>query len=209
MEQYAEDAVREHLEPYHGRLWSVINRAHEEQVALKRARAELGFAPVLYARTNANSMFDAVARYATAEFAGDADVRVLHETQTVKFAFGDVVLLRFKKGDQDHLGQNLPTQRVLDFVSMQNSFAGFPPSATKIEILYATKEVEERLDSVIVAARDGDNLLWYYSIDSVQADREAVVPFPQPMVPRGEEDDSRPLIVPIRRSGDKPSTDGN
>ena len=87
MNQYDEDRVREALEPYHSRIRAVIVRAHGECWSVKRHMAEKGFGPVLYPRTDANDMFDAVARNALREFSDNPDVRVIKEAQTVKICF--------------------------------------------------------------------------------------------------------------------------
>jgi hypothetical protein len=162
--QYGEDEVREHLNPYHDRILRVIEQGYGEWASIKRSMASSGTGPVLYPPTTANYVFDAIARHAITEFSADPEVRVYPNAQTVKFCFKDVVLARFKKGDEDNLGRNHPTQAVLDFVSIQSELPGMPPSATKVEVLYTANEIEDRIERVVVAARDGDELLWHYEI---------------------------------------------
>jgi len=210
--QYGEDEVRDFLNPYHDRILRVIEQGYGEWVVVKRSMASVGAGPVLYPRTIANHVFDAIARSAMAEFGADSEVRVSQNAQTVKFCFGDVVLARFKKGDEDNLGRNHPTQAVLDFVNAQSQLPGMPPSAAKVELLYTANEVEDRIERVVVAARDGDDLLWHYEIVPGAAADAGVTRFPMPIMPLdGATDASEDLVVPRKRQrGDGTSdSDGN
>lgn len=199
--QFSEEEVREALQPYHDRICEVIERAYSEWVKTKRARTNMGFDAVLYSRTAANFIFDAVARNALREFGSDERVRVLNDPQTIKICFEDVVVARFKKGDEDHLGQNHPTQAVMDFLSPQAELPGLPPSAAKVEILYAADEVVDQISSVVVAARDGDELLWHYRIETRASDSRIVhLPHPSDLGPQHDHDTDG-LISP-RRIGD-------
>jgi hypothetical protein len=164
----------------------------------------MGYDPVLYSRTVSNYVFDAVVRRALVEFADDPDIRVIPNTQTVKFCFGQVVLARFKKGDEDNLGRNQPTQAVIDFIYAQGTLPGIPPEAAKVEILYSATEIEDAIESVIVAARDGDKLVWHYDVDGGIAP-EGVIPFPQPSSPEDPDGDDDQLIKP--RIADDEETD--
>jgi hypothetical protein len=72
-------------------------------------------------------VFDAIARNAIAEFGSDDSVHVKIEAQTVKFVFKGAVLARFKKGDENKLGQNVPTQAAMDFIDAQGISRVCPP----------------------------------------------------------------------------------
>ena len=164
--------------------------------------AKNGFGSVLYPRTVANHVFDAVVRQALAEFGDDPEVRIVDEGQTVKLCFRGIVLARFKKGDEENLGRNHPTQAVLDFVSAQSALPGLPPSAAKVEILYEINTIEDEVGQVVVAARDGADLLWYYELGEVDTE-SGVVSFPQP--DSSEDGDSEDAIVVPRKRGDSTS----
>lgn len=207
MTHFSEDDVRQHLAPYHGRIMDVVRQGHEEWVAVKRFMAASGFGSVLYPRTVANHVFDAVVRRALDEFGEDPDIRIVDETQTVKFCFGDIVLARFKKGDEDNLGRNHPTQAVLDFVSAQGVFPGIPPSAARVEILYAVSAVADEVEQVVIAARDGANLLWHYELDDGDA-AGAVVPFPLPAQSSDDDTDDEPIVVPRKREDEASGNEG-
>lgn len=206
MTHYSEDDVRQHLAPYHARIMEVVRQGHDEWVAVKRFMAASGFGSVLYPRTVANHVFDAVVRRALNEFGDDPNIRIVDETQTVKFCFGDIVLARFKKGDEDNLGRNHPTQAVLDFVSAQGVFPGIPPSAARVEILYAVSAVADEVEQVVIAARDGADLLWHYELDEGGA-VGAVVPFPQP-IHSGDDSDDDPIVIPRKRQDDASGNEG-
>lgn len=198
MDQYSEDDVKAALAPYHARIRKVICLGLSEWIAVSECRTKKGFQPVLYRRTITNYVFDAIARNARTEFGTDPTVRVIDEAQTVKFCFADVVVGRFKKGDDDHLGQNIATQAALDFIDPQQSLPGFPPEAAKVEFVWEPNEIGTEVAVVLVVARDGDSVLWSYEIDDV-ADSGVVVEFPTPAV---EPDDEAPLVTPKTKPQD-------
>ena len=226
--QFSEDDVRRHLNPYHDRIIRTIHQGYSQWLSVKRFMAINGHGTVLYPRTVQNFVFDAVVREAIAEFDGDPDIRILQESQTVKFCFGDVVLARFKKGDEDNLGQNQPTNSVLNFVYAENTLPGLPAAAAKVEFLYSANDVEDGIENVIVAARDGENLLWHYQIDESN-DQGGVVPLPTPVLPQfggaggesivvpfpspesmsGDGLDDEPIVVLRKREDDDTDTEGN
>jgi len=198
MNQYSEDEVKQQLTPYHDRIRDVVERGYADWVQIKKFMAKNSIGPVLYPRTVANFVFDAVVQHALIEFAEDEGVRVKKEAQTVKFCFDDVVLARFKKGDEDNLGQNQPTQAVINFVEAQNIFPGLPPSAAKVKFLFSADAIEGGIDRVVVAARDGDTLLWHYDLDDI-AESNGTVPFPTPIAPI---EDIEKIVSLRNRKGD-------
>ena len=163
------------LAPYHERIASVIARAWSEWRVISAFRAEHSYDPVIYSRTVANHVFDAIARIAIREFAEDFSVNVKVEAQTVKFFFNGSVLARFKKGDGNKLGQNNPTQAVLDFVTQDCILPGMPPETAKVEFVWIPNSILTAIDRILVVARDGNRLLWDYEITQSTG---AVLPFP-------------------------------
>lgn len=203
MTTYARAEAEEALSPFHGRIRGVINNAFNDLQELRSCLSAKGIAPFIYERTTANVLFDFVIRHAHAEFGTDESVRVIDQAQTVKFCFGDKVLLRFKKGDKDHLGRNLPTQAVLNFVNVETFLPGMPPAAAKLEILYSMDDLETEIESVIVAARDGQELLWHYEIDGAADDNVVGLPLATP--PIGDDDEDEDLVRPRVRKLDSES----
>ncbi len=194
--------------PFHGRIRNVIDRAFKDLLELRSCLKEKGVAPFIYERTTANVLFDFVIQHAHAEFDTDQNVRVIDQSQTVKFCFGDKVLLRFKKGDKDHLGRNLLTQAVIDFVNAGAFLPGMPPAAAKVEILYSLNDLETEIESIIVAARDGDQMLWHYEIGKPDAENVIGLPLTTPPADDGEDDDEllvRPRVRPADSESDSES----
>lgn len=120
------DDVREILGPYHQRIRSIVEKAWEERRAEAEWRVKTGMSPLLYPRTVANYVFDAIARFAMNDFAADTSVHIKIEPQTVKLLFKGGVCARFKKGDDNNLGQNHPTQASLAFELADVPLPGMP-----------------------------------------------------------------------------------
>ena len=156
--------------------------------------------------STARTIIDAIARTAIAEFVGDTSVHLEIETQTIKLFFKASVLARFKKGDDNKLGQNIPTQAALAFEYVDAEFPGLPPETAKVEFIWLANEINTRLEHVLVVARDGDQLLWDYEIGAAAAGAGIVIPFPQPPVPLpapGGDDLITPKTPPeIKKPGD-------
>lgn len=174
--------VQKILGPYHARIRGVVERAWAEWRKIAAYRTKQEMAPIMYSRTVANYVFDAIARIAIAEFAGDASVHIKPESQTVKFFFKDGVLGRFKKGEDEKLGQCIPTQAALAFESADATLPGLPPETAKVEFIWLANDIHTRLEHVLVVARDQDSLLWEYEIDSAVpgAGAGTVILFSQP-----------------------------
>lgn len=183
------------LEPYHRRIRRIVEEAWAEWRAVDGFRKRQKFGPVLYPRTVANYIFDAIARLAIKEFADDSSVHVEIEAQTIKIVFKSVVLARFKKGDDDKLGQNIPTQSVLAFIDADGIFPGMPPETSKVEFIWLANEIHTRLEHVLVVARDGDELLWDYEIGPADEAGATIIEFPAPPLAPTPSDDDK-LVTP-------------
>jgi hypothetical protein len=157
-------------------------RAWEEWKAVSTFRAKRGFHRVLYPRTIANYVFDAIARYAIAEFDLDPKVRVIIEAQTIKLCFDEKVIGRFKKGDGDNLGQNHPTVAVLEFIDPQLTIPGLPAAADKVEFIWIGGDLGTTISKVLVVARDVNRRIWEYEIEDA-GEGGGVVPLPPPSAP--------------------------
>jgi len=195
--------VQDVLEPYHHRIRGVVERAWAEWRAIEAFRAEQKFGPLMYSRTVANYVFDAIARIAVIEFAADASVHLEIEAQTIKFFFKGAVFARFKKGDDSKLGQNIPTQAALAFAAADAIFPGLPPETAKVEFIWLANDIHTRLEHVLVVARDGDRLLWDYEIEPGEAGVGTVIPFPQlptPPAPPNNEGLVKPKTPDIKKS---------
>lgn len=192
MTKRTKDEVVAVLKPFHPRIRRVVERAWDEWRTLERMRIKKSMKPVLYSRTIANYVFDAMARYALEEFDSAPGVNVKPEAQTIKLFFKGVVCGRFKKGDENGLGQNIPTLAALAYEEAEGVLPGFPPETMKVEFIWIANDLGTALDSVTVVARDGDTELWHYEIE--KAEPTTVVPFRQPSTAP----DGTPLVTPKR-----------
>lgn len=185
--------VKSALSPYHDSIKQVISSGYDEWQRVSAFRAMSGYSPVLYPRTMANYVFDAIARNAQATFGRDKTVRIRQEAQTIKFIFAGKVVVRFKKGDDDQLGKNILTQAVLDYLDPQQTLPGFPPEAAKVEIVWSANDIGTEVEEIAVVARDGNTLKWSYRINDASGENGDfnVLPFPDGPAP----DDFSPLVV--------------
>ena len=194
--------VQASLTDYHRRIREVVSCAWAEWRAMAAYRADNGFRPFLYSRTVANLVFDAIARNAITEFASDPTVHVEIEPQTIKLFFKGSVFARFKKGDDNKLGQNIPTQAALAFEFVDGMLPGLPAETAKVEFIWLANDINTRLEHVLVVARDGDRLLWDYEIDDPVAGAGTVIPFPEPSTPptpTGDDDLVKPKVPEVKR----------
>lgn len=187
--------VQETLDEFHSRIRRIVERAWAEWRAVAEFRTKSGYGPMMYSRTVANYMFDAIARNAVTEFISDPAVHISIEPQTIKLFFRSGVCARFKKGDDSKLGQNNPTQASLAFEEVDGMLPGFPPETAKVEFIWLANDINTRLEHVLVVARDGDQLLWDYEIEEGAAGAGAVTAFPEPPVPPTPPEDDN-LVTP-------------
>jgi hypothetical protein len=199
------DEIRDILRPYHGRIRRVFERAWAEWRLVDGLRTENRLGPLLYSRTIANYVFDAIARIGITEFAEDPTVQIKVETQSVKFVFKGKVLARFKKGDESKLGQNNPTQASIAFTEADGMLPGLPPETAKVEFIWRANSIQTQLESVLVISRDGDKIVWGYRIPAVLG-KGAIIQFPTPEqqqdTPAGD-DDGDELVKPKARDTKK------
>lgn len=194
------------LEPYHSKIRSVVVNAWEEWRTVSALRAQNGLAPVLYSRTVSNDVFDAIARGGISTFAIEPGVNLKIETQTFKLFFKGKVCARFKRGNENKLGQNIPTQAAIAFEEADGELAGFPAHTAKVEIIWLANDLNTRLESVLVVARDGDRLLWEYEIEATPAaGAGTIITFPKPPTPPSDDDEN--LITP-KAPGTKKTGEG-
>jgi hypothetical protein len=151
------------LTPLHDLIRSVIDEAWAEWRIVQRFRDEKGMGAPMYPRTVSNYVFDAIARRAIPRFGAKDSAMVLIDAQSFKIYINGT-LIRIKKGGEDHLGCNWPTQMALAFEELDGQLPGLPPETTKLEIIWLPNEIWTQIEQVLVVARDGDKLLWQYEI---------------------------------------------
>jgi hypothetical protein len=87
-------------------VWQIVHEAWTEWQTVQRFRAERWMTALLYPRSIANYVFDAVARRAIPAFGAEPRVTVKIEAQTFKIFVGALLAAPFKQGGEDKLGQN-------------------------------------------------------------------------------------------------------
>jgi len=201
MDQYSENEVKKALTDFHPQIVAVVRQAFAEWLAVQDFRAKNRFSPVLYTRTVANYIFDGIARYAKMAFDDHPDVRVINEAQTIKICFREVVIARFKKGDDSLLGRNIPTQAVLNFIDPEQPLPNLPPAAAKVEFIYVPDELGIGIGKMLVVARDNHRSIWSYELNPAVDGGAVVVPL---LFDSGPDDEGGegPLVAPKKKDSD-------
>ena len=162
-----ETEVRETLEPFNGRIRSVLDKAFKDFI--KKGASNV------YKRTDAADQFDGVIRAALGEFTNSPGVVVFPTGSTARFLFDGKVLVRFKKASRKGRGSNIPTGANDNFLDPAIPFAD-APQAMKVEICWKVNELGTGYDSVHVTARNGDGKLWSYEMPG---GNQGIIEFPQ------------------------------
>ncbi len=186
------DEAKAILGPYHPMIRGIVEDAWAEWKSIQACRSEKEMAPLLYRRTISNYIFDAIARRAILAFGAEPAVHVEIEAQTFKLQFNGLCA-RFKKGGEDKLGSNIPTQAALAFMEADGLIPGMPPETGKVEFIWLPNAIWTDLDRVLVVARDGEQLIWEYDLDRAAP---AVDVFTLPVAPLSPDDEGGPLITP-------------
>ncbi|MGJ8588539.1 MAG: hypothetical protein ACSHXW_10330 [Yoonia sp.] len=190
----SEEVVRQTIEQHQATFWAIFDSALDELVALRDWRMKERKEPLLYSRTESNYIFDAIARTGRAMFSDVEDVEVVEEAQSVKFCFGDIAVVRLKKCGPNGIGQNIPTQAVLNFNDPQMTLPGLPPAAARIEIVWQSDELGLNIEKLIVNARHGNDVDWSFALTRPVEDTRVIT-----LPVHDDPDTDEPLIKPIRR----------
>ena len=125
-------------------------------------------------------------------------LRAIIKDETAKFLFDDRLLVRFKKDDGSGLGSNIETQAVLTFTDPQLVIPGLP-DVQKVDVVYRLNDLQTKIQSVAVSARDNAVRLWSYEIDDRRG--APVLPLPEtaPLPKSGN-------VVRVRFRASRPTT---
>jgi hypothetical protein len=165
-----EQVVHAALGKYETRIFGAVHRGWEDWRAL-----QLGGRLMFPARSRACLVYDFIVQRAEAAFADDSAIRTLRRDETIKFVFGDSVLLRFKKAMDNGLGSNIQTQATLGFVDQQQELPGLP-HVHKVEVVYVLNRLQTQIEQVLVAARNKNVCLWNYVV--IPETTAQIIPLP-------------------------------
>lgn len=133
-----------------------------------------------YPRVRANLVHAFIVERAISAFDANPDIHIVHQDETAKFLFRQKVLVRFKKGDSNHLGSNIETQAVLAFTDPQMTIPGLP-DVQKVDVVYVLNDLQTAVNRIAVTARDNDVRLWTYDIEDRRS--APVLPLVHPSAP--------------------------
>jgi hypothetical protein len=188
------DKARDILGPYHALIWRIVHEAWDEWRTVQRLRVENDMPPLLYSRSIANYVFDAVARRAIPAFGAEPRVTVKIEAQTFKIFVGGLLAARFKQGGDDRLGRNIPTQSAMAFMDADGVLPGTSPETAKVEIVWLPNDIRTQIETLLIIARDGDKLIWDYEIEDPRESAEIIRLPIRPIEPLGPE--AGDLVIP-------------
>lgn len=156
-----EPFVRNILRPYEPTLCQALGRAWD-RVASFPGRASFDFK-----RTVATLMHQMVMNEIRAEYADSRTVRLLEGHETIRLLIERQLVLRLKKMDRHGYTRAQPTQATLGFTNeMPLPFAGDDiPDVHTVDFGYVLNELETKIETILVAARYGESVLWSYPTD--------------------------------------------
>lgn len=131
-------------------------------------------------RSRANFVWEQIVERAHHAFAEVKSVRVMEGQETYGFLVEDRVLFRFKKANENGYTSNVPTQMALSFHDHDTDLFGLP-KVVRVEVAYTLNRLETDIADIIVVARDGDAVVWTYSLLD-RSDGVIPLPVPQPAV---------------------------
>jgi hypothetical protein len=90
----------------------------------------------------------------------------------------------------------------MNFIEQDGVLPEIPPATPKVEFVWKPNDLYTDLESVMVVARDGDELLWSYEIPP-EAGAEMVDIFPDPQGPQPDPSGNEDLVRPRHDEGKK------
>lgn len=188
--------------PYQDLIFTIILDAWSEWRAVQAFRAEQNMSPVIYKRVIANYVHDAIARRAIPAFTSQEKVNVHLEAQTFKLHFSGLCA-RFKKGDENNLGSNVPTQAALAFEEQDAMLPGLPPQTAKVDFIWRPNELWTEIAHVLIVCRDGDDVIWQHELEAPGAGTEmSVFKFGTDSEPDSDEELVKPKRMPTEEHKD-------
>lgn len=156
MAQLDEEQVKDILAPHHSAFLRIILNAWKD----RKKCPDMAFK-----RTIANAMWDYMIKHARVEFDDMPGIHVIDRPNTCLLHFDSGIVLRFKKGDNNNLSKNFPTNFALDFNDPQITLPSVP-QATRVELLYIPDHEGVEIESIRVVKRNRNQPEWWYPIDT-------------------------------------------
>lgn len=114
--------------------------------------------------TRASMIWNRTFEHARNVFGANNDVRVIERDNTFYYLYKDEILFRLKKGDENGLSRNYPTQTALAFYDPQAELFDTLPKIQRVDIVYALNALETAIDKVMVVGRVESHVMWTYSL---------------------------------------------
>ena len=131
----------------------------------------------LYRRTRATLVHNYIMNLARPAFAGDIGIYPVEKQETIFFVADQKLVFRFKKGDDIGLSSNIDTQAALAFNDPQHNLPELP-DVGRVDIAYVLNPFETLVDRILVVTRDGDRVVWSYTIYPRPAEYALPIPLP-------------------------------
>lgn len=113
--------------------------------------------------TRASIVWERATDLALEAYTADSTVEVLHHYDTYSYVFDDEVLGRLKKGDDDGLTANYPTQLNLAYHENELDLFGHR-ELDRVEFVYKLNRFQTEMIGAFVVGRDGDRVAWSYGM---------------------------------------------
>lgn len=165
-----ESQVSAVLRPMYGDLVSLVQRAHRDWMEGPYART------MQDPKVRANVIWNQFLYYAKAHFEGSKLVRVESKAHCQGLLVGTSFFVRMKKGTNQLLSRNYPTQAALDF---NDASVDLFDGVARLELIYTLDELGTTIDNVVIAQRHRSKILWAIDLLGGAEDRgQTVIPLP-------------------------------
>jgi len=115
-------------------------------------------------------------------FVGDENIRIFSKRGLAVVNIKDVVLLRFKKLDNNKRSRNIPTTQQYLFRA-QLDLPGIPSELTHLEAGYVLNELQTGLDGVYITCPNKNRLEWFIDLTPLSGTNVARLPINANPVP--------------------------
>lgn len=126
------------------------------------------------ARTRANILYDHMVDSARLKFDGMSEISLIDINGSFLISIGNMLIIRFKKLDNEMKSRNYPTQQALAFMD-QLTLPGIPVAARLI-VGYQLNELQTNIKSILVTCPNGSQIDWHSELKGETS--ENLIKFP-------------------------------